>query len=332
MATPGDDDDFGEAFTDPRTVWTKRRLSGSVERPKVRRRPVVFVMSGPAVARQFVFPEGAKEVSIGRGENTDFRVADPSVSRKHAVFYVEEIDGDLRIFVEDIQSTNGSRIEGQVLRGRHEMTSGMNVTLGEMILKFELLTEEEIELQGGISKQVEAGRSDALTGLLSRRYLTEHLPSLVLSHRRHRIPLSVSLIDLDHFKRINDTLGHLAGDEVLRRTAEILRSRIRVADIPIRYGGEEFCILLPGAPREESARIGERVRIAIARHPFDDLSPALHVTASVGLATLGPNEEVESWLARTDEALYQAKRTGRDRVVVASEPSAAPSVSALRPR
>lgn len=332
MVGRDDDDDIGDGATDPKTVLTGRRTSGAVPRPSLKRRPVVFVMSGPAVARQFVFPEGSTRVTVGRGEQADFRVADPSVSRIHAAFHCGWDGQDIRVHVEDLGSTNGSRIEGRRVHERIEMTSGMKVCLGEMILRFELLTDDEIEAQGGLSKQVEAGRSDALTGLLSRRYLTEHLPSLVVSHRRHRIPLSMALVDLDHFKRINDNYGHPAGDEVLRRAAEILRTRIRVADIPIRYGGEEFCVLLPGAPREESARIGERIRIAMARHSFEDISPGLVVTASIGLATLGPQEDLEQWLRRTDGALYQAKRSGRDRVVVASEPSISQQVSALRPR
>ena len=321
MGRPGDTDEFTDAFTDPRTMLTRRKTGedsvGGLGLPT--KRPVLFVLSGPAVARQFVFPDGATSITVGRGEIANFRVADASVSRKHAAFsLVEDPQEGLQIWVEDLGSTNGTRVDGEIIRSIHRLRSGQRVVLGEMMLRFDLLSSDDIQAQGGLAKEVEAGRSDPLTGLLSRRYLTEHLPSLVQSHQRHKIPLSVAMIDADYFKRVNDTHGHPAGDQVLRGIAEVICTRIRTADIPIRYGGEEFVVLLPGAPREESARIGERIRVAVSRQPFDEVFSGLRVTVSLGLATLIEGEDASGLIGRADDALYQAKRTGRDRIVVAS--------------
>jgi diguanylate cyclase (GGDEF)-like protein len=322
MRRPGDTDELADAFTDPRTVLTRRKTGEEAlnTRSEPTKHPVLFVLSGPAVACQFVFPEGATEITVGRGENATFRVADASVSRRHAVFTVEPDPdgGEPVISLADLGSTNGTRVNGNIIRERIRLTSGQRVVLGEMMLQFDLMTHEDIRAQGGLAREVEAGRSDPLTGLLSRRYLSDHLPALIRSHQRHQIPLSVAMVDADHFKRINDTLGHAAGDRTLRAIAELIRGRIRTADIPIRYGGEEFTVLLPGASREESARIGGRIRLAVARHAWDAVSPGLRVTVSIGLATAMEGDDAEGLVQRADMALYDAKRSGRDRIVVAT--------------
>ncbi len=166
---------------------------------------------------------------------------------------------------------------------------------------------------------MEAAKRDALTGLYTRRYITERLPGLISSHRRNRVPLSIALLDLDHFKKVNDTYGHVQGDGVLFAVAEAVRSCIRGADIAVRYGGEEFAVVLPGASTEVAARVGERIRKAIADLRFPETRPPIEPTVSIGVATLVFEEEVEDWFERADQALYAAKAAGRDCVQIARD-------------
>ena len=125
------------------------------------------------------------------------------------------------------------------------------------------------------------------------------------------------LLDLDHFKRVNDVFGHLVGDAVVQRVGRVLRSVLRDSDFAIRYGGEELLVLMPGTGLEEAASCAERVRVAVAELSFSDLADDLAVTVSSGLALRVPGEEVNSWIERADRALYEAKAAGRDCVRVA---------------
>jgi two-component system cell cycle response regulator len=160
--------------------------------------------------------------------------------------------------------------------------------------------------------------TDGLTQVLNRRALTARLSSELERARRYDSVLSVLMIDLDHFKLVNDTYGHLIGDDVLREVAAILQAAIRSVDVVARFGGEEFVVVLPETPLSGAIIFAERLRVAISAHPFNDGSVGgpLTVTVSVGVAVF-PSEgvaSVEMFFARVDEALYRAKADGRDRV------------------
>jgi two-component system cell cycle response regulator len=173
------------------------------------------------------------------------------------------------------------------------------------------------QLRDSLSASVELAVTDPLTGLSNRRYLETHLNALTEQAKNSRQPLSVLAIDIDHFKSVNDTYGHAAGDAVLREVAHRLRGAVRGIDLVCRMGGEEFIVLMPEIAVERARFVGERVRTCIAAEPFR-VGPAMQVTvtASVGLATLEhPGETAAALLQRADEALYSAKRAGRNRVV-----------------
>ena len=159
--------------------------------------------------------------------------------------------------------------------------------------------------------------TDPLTGLLNRRALAPTLERAIGQHLQQGTPMTLLVVDLDHFKRINDEHGHEAGDVALRALGAILRSRTRAGDSVFRLGGEEFLLLLYGAAADDAARLAESLRRQIRDGV---LLEGRTVTASIGLATLEPAETMEEWLRRADSALYRAKAGGRDRVVGESLP------------
>jgi diguanylate cyclase (GGDEF)-like protein/PAS domain S-box-containing protein len=158
--------------------------------------------------------------------------------------------------------------------------------------------------------------TDSLTGLVNRRYFLELAEKEVERANRYRRSLALFTLDLDHFKRINDTLGHGAGDEVLRRVAETCRETLRGADTIGRLGGEELAILVPETGADGAIRLGERLRSAIAGLTVPVRRGVVRVTTSLGAAILWPDESLEDFLTRSDNALYEAKRLGRNRVSV----------------
>ena len=160
--------------------------------------------------------------------------------------------------------------------------------------------------------------TDPLTQLLNRRALTARLTSELDRARRYQSVLTLLMVDLDHFKDVNDNNGHLVGDDVLREVAGLLQVAIRSVDVVARYGGEEFVIVLPETPLAGAITFAERVRVQIERHPFCEAEGPLHVTASVGVAVYPGDgvESVEDLFLRADDALYRAKAEGRNRVAV----------------
>ncbi len=158
--------------------------------------------------------------------------------------------------------------------------------------------------------------TDPLTGCVNRRVMLDRLEQELAGARRYRHPLTVLMIDIDWFKKINDTHGHLVGDTVLRKLADILRQEARAVDIVARYGGEEFTVILPDTDLEGGTASAERFRERAAKTDFTEVGDPLHATISIGVATVNSNEEIstEEMIARSDAALYRAKQAGRNKV------------------
>jgi two-component system cell cycle response regulator len=172
-------------------------------------------------------------------------------------------------------------------------------------------------LRHKLDASLELAFTDALTGLFNRRYLEAHAEAMAARARTQGSLLSVVVVDIDHFKSINDHYGHAAGDTVLREFAQRLRGNTRAVDLTCRIGGEEFMIVMPDTPHWRAVQIAERLRSCFAHEPFRvNATTNVTVTASVGLATLGDGgESMEALFGRADQALYEAKRGGRNRVV-----------------
>ena len=158
--------------------------------------------------------------------------------------------------------------------------------------------------------------ADSLTGLPNRRSLDRELPSLVAHARASDRHLCAAMVDLDHFKAVNDTHGHPIGDQVLVVMADILRQATRGNDLAVRVGGEEFLLIFADTTAEQAAQACERLLASVRTYPWGDVVAGLLCTVSAGVAALDPDEDVTTWLARADAALYGAKRAGRDRVVI----------------
>ncbi len=173
-------------------------------------------------------------------------------------------------------------------------------------------------LRDNVQLSIEMAITDALTGLFNRRYMETHLATLVEQAAARGKPIAVLVVDIDHFKAVNDTHGHDAGDDVLREFALRIRKSIRNIDLACRYGGEEFVIVMPETEMAVAAMVAERLRRRIATQPFAIQQGArnLEVTISIGIAALGASgDNAAAILKRADLALYRAKRDGRNRVV-----------------
>lgn len=220
-----------------------------------------------------------------------------------------------------------------------------NVTLAAGAGRRRPLTPEEVELFRIFILQGEAGIKnlvlfdqvksmairDALTGLYNYGYFKEALHYEVEKSRRYKTPLSLLFLDVDDFKRVNDTLGHLKGDKIMRQMAAILKQETRQADLLCRYGGDEFVMLLSQTPPDQAMVLAERLRHQIVQSSMNRLEHRLRITASIGVAGLGPGMSPEDLIKEADAAHYRAKQAGKNQVA-GPEPSSLPEQSAGSPR
>jgi two-component system cell cycle response regulator len=174
-------------------------------------------------------------------------------------------------------------------------------------------------LRDTVTQSMELAVTDSLTGLNNRRYMMSRLDALFESCREGGEPVSLMMLDIDHFKRVNDTWGHARGDDVLREAAVRLAASVRAIDLPCRYGGEEFVVVMPATRLSDAARVAERIRGAISKEAFLVGDQEIPVSISVGVSSReGGADRPESLLRRADEALYEAKSAGRNQVVLRS--------------
>jgi diguanylate cyclase (GGDEF)-like protein len=207
-------------------------------------------------------------------------------------------------------------------------TSTLAIMIGRLRAR---LAEQKRDLSDALALNRELATRDALTGLLNRRAMVELLAREHPRIERGQGPLALALLDVDHFKRINDSLGHGAGDEVLRRLAALLKPQLRAADALARWGGEEFLLLMPGTHLDDARAVLERLRRSLAGADFGAIAPQLNVSFSAGLVEVGEGESQDAAIDRADRALYQAKQRGRDRVEIAP-PADAPVEASMAGR
>jgi diguanylate cyclase (GGDEF)-like protein len=236
---------------------------------------------------------------IGRSSKSDVQIDQESVSRNHAKI----INTGKSIIMRDLGSTNGTYVNDQLI-DEYVLRDGDFIKIGRTIFKF--LSGGNIE--NAYHEEIyRLTTVDGLTQIFNRRYFLEQLDREASRAKRYRRELSLILFDIDHFKLINDTYGHLAGDYVLKQLATVIKGKIRREDILARYGGEEFAIVLPNAQQ-----FAEKVRKLVEKAPFKFEETKISVTVSVGVATCSDTDDAAGLVKRSDEKLYEAKGAGRN--------------------
>ena len=276
---------------------------------------VLVVYAGSQLGRVYPLLPGPN--IIGRSPGLAVPLADEEVSRVHACLTLPSGPGGGDLLLEDRGSTNGTFLNNAVITGPVRVASGDRITIGGHVLK--LVTMDPLE-RSFYTLMLDQSTRDPLTGLNNRRTTLDELQTRYELSQRHRRPLSVVMCDLDHFKRINDTLGHSAGDRVLEQFGHRVRANLRGTDLAGRIGGEEFLLVLPETDVTGAQFLAERLLKATSSIPFDLGEESLTVTCSIGLAQrAAADRDGGTLLARADAALYEAKRSGRNRVVADPE-------------
>ncbi|MFT3735201.1 MAG: GGDEF domain-containing protein [Rhodocyclaceae bacterium] len=247
-------------------------------------------------------------LGIGRGADNEIVILSDSVSRNHV--RLERRGAEL--FLQDLQSTNGTYANNEPQRVSVRcLIPGDQIRIGDTVLKFLAGSDIEAQYHAAVNRMA---ITDGLTGLNNRMRLDTLLTEEILRARRYERALSVMMLDVDHFKRINDTHGHLIGDAVLRQIATALRQRLRPSDEIGRFGGEEFCAILPETPLDKASLMAESLRALVQSQPFLVDETSIHLTVSIGISTLADDMQSTDLYRLADEALYRAKNSGRNRI------------------
>jgi diguanylate cyclase (GGDEF)-like protein len=276
--------------------------------------PTLTFLSGEALGKEM--PLLQPQVTLGRGKECDLVLMDPAISRTHVRITSRKLirkgKGQyLRIVLQDLDSKNGTLVNHRRVR-RVTLKPGDKITLGQTILKFEFRDFADQNFHEAIYR---LATTDGLTGLLNKTTITRALSEEILKQQRYHRRLSVLLLDLDDFKSLNDTLGHLTGDRVLQTVAEILTRNLRCQDKAGRFGGEEFLVVLPETGLRGAATSAERIRRDLERSIAAKVGLERAVTASIGVASFPVDgAEADDLLDRADAALYRAKARGKNRV------------------
>jgi diguanylate cyclase (GGDEF)-like protein len=304
MSSRPPDDDLDRTRVSSLTELQRDRLE-QISRD----RAYLTVLAGSNVGEMYRL-EGDETV-IGRANGVHIRLNDDGISRRHARVYRQ----GSQILIEDLKSANGTMVNGEAVM-RHALQDGDKVRLGTTtILKFAYNDQLDEHFQ---QRMYDAALRDGLTKAFNRKYFLDRLETELAYARRHNAALSLLMFDVDHFKRVNDTFGHLAGDYVLAALAEIATQTIRTEDVFARYGGEEFAVVCRSVPLGNAGILGERLRSAVNGFTFQFEGKRIPITISVGVAAHPdlPIETPAQLIAAADEALYEAKRGGRDRVLL----------------
>jgi len=294
-------------FEEPTRVTTVGPAKSDPLQPKGTDCLVVIYTKQPTLlGKRFVLE--ASPTRVGRGADNEIVLDGDSVSRRHAQF---ERKGDDWL-VSDNGSTNGTYCNDDQIQGIVQLRNGDRVKVGPTIFKF--FSGEDVEAQYH-EEIYRLTIMDGLTQIYNARYLYEALEREIIRGRRHERDLSVLMFDIDHFKRINDVHGHLAGDHVLKELARIVQQRVRRDEVFARYGGEEFALILPETPLDGATSLAETLRARVEEHLFVFQADNIKVTISIGAAQLVESDKAASDLIkRADELLYTAKRGGRNKV------------------
>ena len=298
-----------------KTLLTNRNAFG-LDSTSVRVDSVVIIYSPDphSLGKRYTLDKDA--LTIGRGRGNDIILDVDSVSRRHARL---ERRADRTILV-DLGSTNGTFVNDLQVK-THALGRGDQIRIGDTIFKFLSGSDAEAQYHEAIYRMTIV---DGLTGAYNMRYFHEQLESELARAHRYDRPLSLVMIDIDHFKRVNDEHGHLVGDRVLERVAKLVQDRLRPSDVFARYGGEEFVILLPETDLTGAQTFADQIRKKLAQGPLEAGATTVAVTASFGVAEREAGAGATTLLTHADACLYEAKAAGRNTVRPAADATTMP--------
>ncbi|MFN2511986.1 MAG: GGDEF domain-containing protein [Pyrinomonadaceae bacterium] len=292
-------------------------LAGTAKPIHGERRPSLVSLRGELLAVSI--PLERDEVTLGRALEADVRVNDSRASRLHARIKTEHdpLSGELRFKITDLGSTNGTLVNGRLLT-EAILNEGDKIAIGDHLFRFDMLDDIDREFQQQIHRLL---AHDELTGLLTSKSFFSELRREAGRAEAESVPFCVLMMDLDHFKAVNDTYGHLVGSQTLEAIGAVIKRALRAGDVAARFGGEEFAAFLLDADYAQGLVAAERVRSAVQDHDFPVVrqdSPGgqtHHITISVGIAAF-PDDATDPihLVELADAALYRAKRGGRNRI------------------
>jgi two-component system cell cycle response regulator len=312
-----------------------RPANKDVKSAQKERRPALVSLRGELMA--VPIPLERDEVTIGRAIEADVRLNDSRASRLHARITSErDSKTDVATYrITDLSSTNGTLVNGELIT-EALLNDGDKIVIGDHLFRFDMLDEIDREFQQQIHRLI---AHDELTGLLTSKSFFSELRRESARAESESRPFCVLMMDLDHFKEVNDTYGHLVGSKTLEETGRVIKEALRAGDVASRFGGEEFAAFLLDANYAQGLVAAERVRVAVAEHEFPvtrrespDKQTTHRITISIGVAAY-PDDATDPihLVELADSALYRAKRSGRNQIC-AYRPSLAMTESQLPPR
>ena len=264
----------------------------------------MVMIHGPSLGRRYnLAREGT--VLVGRNDDCGLQMEEDEVSRRHC----EVTCSRNRHVIRDLGSTNGTFVNDQPV-GERELRDGDQIQIGGSIFKFITSANIEIAYHEEIYR---LSTTDGLTQVHNKRFLLEYLDREISRCRRQQSKLSLVLLDIDHFKQVNDVFGHLAGDQVLKHLTNLVRDNIRHEDVLARFGGEEFMVVLPQIDGAGARLCAEKLHHLVEQNKFSSEGAKIPVTISLGVVTSSPSTETAAQLiSAADKQLYRAKDKGRN--------------------
>ncbi len=324
-----------EIYDDPSGETKSRRPDPGAKAIQNERRPALVSLRGELMA--VPIPLERHQVTIGRALEADVRINDLRASRLHArIDSNHDAQTDKTLYsIIDLGSTNGTLLNGALIT-EAPLNDGDKIVIGDHLFRFDMLDEIDREFQQQIHRLL---AHDELTGLLTSKSFFSELRRESARAQSEGRPFCVLMMDLDHFKEVNDTYGHLVGSKTLEQTGHVIKQALRAGDVAARFGGEEFAAFLLDANYAQGLVAGERVRVAVAEHAFPatrqdspEAAATHRITISIGVAAF-PDDATDpiQLVELADSALYRAKRGGRNRIC-AYRPSLALTEGPLPPR
>lgn len=277
-------------------------------------RPLLICMTGSRKGVRFKLEK--KQTILGRSRLADFPLDESAASRRHARITYENWDRPLEppiCYIEDLESRNGTELNGRPVDEVMRLKERDRVLIGRTLMGFFVRDAAELMHDEFL---YENAMKDPLTGLDNRQQMSAHLKHFIARALRRKTEFCLLLIDVDHFKNVNDSHGHHVGDEALKHLAVLLQSSIRETDFVARWGGEEFVVGMTDASMEHATTLAERIRLGVEKNPSRLETLVIPMTVSIGVGVLQEGDTLESLFQRADRNLYAAKDGGRNRVVV----------------